>query len=924
MKNIKPLFLPALYQESAAQGRVILRDGSTATVRLAQASDAPAMAAFFQALSPESRRRRFFSESKPGMDMIESLCDSSDPRKSMTLLVSRVSDGADRIIATGSYIAHNETSAEYAVAVDDAFQGKGMGALLLERLSVLAVNNGFVHFLAITNPNNQAMLETFRTSGFEIKEQYKDGMVQVDLSVMPREKSVAISEMRDRLSTAASIRPFFKPNAVAVVGASREAGSIGYRIMEQLVSNHFNGPVYPINPKGGVIFSIRAYTSVREIPEQVDLAIIVVPKKAVLGVVDDCAARGVKAVVVISAGFAETEGDGRELQRQLVEKVRGYGMRMVGPNCLGLINTEPAVQLGGSFSPTYPRHGSIAMSSQSGALGIAVLELATKLNLGLSNFVSVGNKADVTGNDLLQYWEDDPLTNVILLYLESFGNPRRFARIARRVSRTKPIVCVKSGRTNAGTRAASSHTAALAASDVATEALFQQTGVIRAETLEEMFDLAATLAHQPLPRGKRVGIVTNAGGPGILCTDACEAGGLEIPVVTEQTRAQLKAFLPAAAALNNPIDMIASAPPEHFSKTIEIALQDPNLDSIIVIYIPVGTADNKAIMEAVAQGVAAGRAAGAREKPVMAVMMTEAHANVPMKVDGETLPRYLFPESAARVLSKVVRYTEWRNAPPAVYTDFDDLDAHRAREICRRVVATRGGGWLLTEEVREVLKAFKLPQPAGGVAKSAEEAAQIATAVGYPVAVKLDSIKLVHKTEIGGVLLNLKSEEAVRKAFEAIKNRVEATGQKDAMNGVLVQPMLAGGVEVMVGVTEDPLFGPLIAFGLGGIYVEILKDVNFRITPLSAADAKEMVKSIRGYRLLQGYRGHSPADVDALEELLVRTSTLVEEIPEITELDMNPVFALEPGRGACIVDCRIRVTAQAKSQPTRYTLSSAG
>lgn len=923
MKNIKPLFLPALYQESAAQGRVILRDGSTATVRLAQSADAPAIAAFFLALSPESRRRRFFSESKPGMDMIESLSDSSDPRKSLTLLVSRVSDGADRIIATGSYIAHNETSAEYAVAVDDAFQGKGIGALLLERLSVLAVNNGFVHFLAITNPNNQAMLETFRTSGFEVKEQYRDGMVLVDLSVMPREKSVAISEMRDRLSTAASIRPFFKPNAVAVVGASDEVGSIGYRIMEQLVAQRFNGPVYPVNPKGGVILSVRAYASVREIPEQVDLAIIVVPKAAVPGVVDDCAARGVRAVVVISAGFAETDGDGRELQRQLVEKVRGYGMRMLGPNCLGLINTEPAVQLGASFSPTYPKHGSIAMSSQSGALGIAILELATKLNLGLSNFVSMGNKADVTGNDLLQYWEDDPLTNVILLYLESFGNPRRFARIARRVSRTKPIVCVKSGRTSAGTRAACSRTAALAASDVATEALFQQTGVIRAETLEEMFDLAATLAHQPLPRGKRVGIVTNAGGPGILCIDACEAGGLEIPTVTERTRAELKSFLPAAASLNNPVDMIASATPEQYAKTIEIALQDSNLDALVVIYIPVGAADNKAIMAAVAQGVAAGRAAGAREKPVVAVMMTEDQANVPMKLDGETVPRYLFPESAARVLSKVARYAEWRTAPPAVYTDFDDVDAHRAREICRKAVATRGSGWLLTEEVREVLKAFKLPIPAGGVAKTAEDAAKMASAVGYPVAVKLDSVKLVHKTEIGGVLLNLKSEDAVRRAFDAIRNRVEATGQKDAMNGVLVQPMLSGGVEVMVGVTEDPLFGPLIAFGLGGIYVEVLKDVNFRITPLSASDARDMIKSIRGYRLLQGYRGHSPADVDALEELLVRTSTLVEEIPEINELDMNPVFALEPGKGACIVDCRIRVTAQSKTQPARYTMSSA-
>ncbi|HMP77009.1 MAG TPA: GNAT family N-acetyltransferase [Kiritimatiellia bacterium] len=923
MKTFKPLFLPALYQDSATQGRIILRDGSTATIRISQPGDADGVAAFFKQLSPESRRSRFFSESKPGMDMISSLCDSTNPRKQITMIVSRVSDGAARIIATGSYIAHDSQTAEFAVAVDDAFQGKGIGALLLERLSVIAVTSGFVHFLAITSPNNQAMLEVFRNSGFEMKEQLKDGLIQVDISVTPREESVARSEIRDRIFTNASIRPFFKPNAVAVVGASREPGSIGYRIMQQLTGQQFNGPVYPVNPKASVICSIRAYKSVRDLPEPVDLAIIVVPKKFVLGVIDDCAARGVKAVVVISAGFAETDEDGKKLQAELVEKVRGYGMRMVGPNCLGLINTDPEVRLGASFSPTYPNHGSIAMSSQSGALGIAILELATKLNLGLSCFVSVGNKADVTGNDLLQYWEEDPQTNVILLYLESFGNPRRFARIARRVSHTKPIVCVKSGRTSAGSRAAGSHTAALAASDVATEALFEQTGVIRAETLEEMFDLAATLAHQPLPRGKRVGIVTNAGGPGILCTDACEAAGLEVPIISEKVRAELKSFLPAAAAFNNPVDMIASAPPEHFRRTVELVMQDESVDSVIVIYIPVGTADNKAIMEAVAEGVAAGRAAGAKEKPVVAVMMTEDHANVPMKVGDETLPRYLFPESAARVLSKVVRYAEWRNGPPAVIPDFDDADVHKARAICQKVISERNGGWLLTEEVREVLKAFKVALPPGGVAKSADEAAQLATEVGFPVAVKLDSVKLVHKTEVGGVLLNLKNEDAVRKAFSAIKTRVDATGQPDAMNGVLIQPMVSGGVEVMVGVTEDPLFGPLIAFGLGGVYVEILKDVNFRITPLSVQDASQMVRSIKGYKLLQGYRGHAPADVDALQELLLRTSFMVEEIPEIQELDMNPVFALEPGKGACIVDCRIRVSPQTKAQPVRYSFGAA-
>lgn len=924
MKTIKPLFLPALYQDSAAQGRMLLRDGSSAAVRVARLVDAAAVARFYQAMSPESRRRRFFSESKPGLDMIESLCDDRDPRKLLTLLVSRMSNGVERIIATGSYIAHNETTAEFAVAVDDAFQGKGMGALLLERLAVLAVGNGFVHFLAITNPNNLAMLETFRNSGFALQEQFKDGVVQIDLSVTPGEKSVAASEMRDRISTAASIRPFFKPNAVAVVMASRAAGSAGVRIMEHLTTHRFNGPIYPIHSEPGEVCSIPVLASVRIIPEPVDLAILDVSADDVPRVVDDCAARGVKAVVVLSGGFAETGHEGRERQRRLLEKVRGYGMRMVGPNCLGLINTDPAVQLGGSFAPTYPTHGRVAMSSQSGALGVAVLELATQRNLGLSNFISMGNKADVTGNDLLQYWENDPLTQVILLYLESFGNPRRFARLARRVSRTKPIVCVKAGRTRAGTRAADLRTADRSASDVATDALFHQTGVIRAETLEEMFDLAAALAHQPLPRGRRVGLVTNAGGPAILCADACESGGLEVPVLTEQTQAKLKSVLPATATLANPVDITASASPEHVARAVELALLDTNLDALIAIHIPVGTADRPAILDAMARGVAAGRAAGAADKPVLVVMMTVDQAHAPLKAGDEILPRYLFPESAARVLSKVARYAEGRRAAPAVFPDFEDVDIHHAREVCRKVVAARGGGWLLTEEVREVLKAFKLTQPSGGVAASPDEAVRLAAAVGYPVAVKLDSAHLVHKAEAGGVLLNLKSEEAVRKAFETIRHRVATAGSKHVMNGVLVQPMVSGGVEVRVGVAEDPLFGPLLSFGLGGLYGDVVDEELYCITPLSLSDAGEMVRSIKGYRLLQGYRGHGPADVDALEEMLLRISTLVEDIPEIKELEMNPVFVQEPGRGVCIVDCRIRVSAQSSVQPVRYTLSSAG
>jgi acetyl coenzyme A synthetase (ADP forming)-like protein len=727
------------------------------------------------------------------------------------------------------------------------------------------------------------------------------------LSVASTDAVVALTEMRDRAATAASLRPFFFPSAVAVVGASRAPAGIGYRILEALIANSFQGPIYPVNPHASEICSLRAYASVRELPGPVDLAIVAVPRDAVLGVVDECAERGVKALVVITAGFAETGADGRALQQRLVEKVRGCGMRMVGPNCLGLLNTDPRVRLNASFSPFFPPPGVVAMSSQSGALGIAILALARRRRLGVSTFVSVGNKADVSSNDLLQFWEEDERTRVILLYLESFGNPRRFARIARRVGRSKPIVALKAGRSQSGTRAAGSHTAALAASDVAVDALFRQTGVIRAETVDEMFDLAAALGSQPLPRGRRVAIVTNAGGPGILCADACEAGGLSVSELSEATRSSLAAFLPPAASLANPVDMIASASPDHFSRAVETVLAASEVDSLIVIFISVGVVKTEEAARAVGEGVAVARAAGHGMKPVLACMMAEEGAPNPLPLDSETIPVYAFPEAAARALGKIAVYANWRAAPLGVIPNFTDIDSDKAREICASALKARGAGWLSTEETHAVLAVMGLPLPPGGIAKTADEAAKLARAVGYPVALKLASHSIVHKTEFGAVRLNLSDENSVRRAFEEIRSRLARDGMLGAMDGVLVQPMILSGVEVMVGVTADPLFGPLIAFGLGGIHVEILGDVRFRITPLSDRDAAEMVREIRGFRLLEGYRGHPPADVAAIEEALLRVSRLVEEVPEIGELDLNPIFALPPGQGCSIADARIRV-----------------
>jgi acetate---CoA ligase (ADP-forming) len=631
----------------------------------------------------------------------------------------------------------------------------------------------------------------------------------------------------------------------------------------------------------------------------------------VLSVVDDCAQKGVRALVVITAGFAEAGAEGTALQRQLVEKVRQHGMRMVGPNCFGVLNTDPNVRLNATFTSLFPPPGRVAMSSQSGALGIATLAGARRFHLGISSFVSVGNKADVSTNDLLQYWEEDPATDVILLYMESFGNPRRFARIARRVSRCKPIVAVKAGRTQSGRRAAGSHTAALAASDVAVDALFHQSGVIRAETLDEMLALATGLAAQPLPLGRRVGIITNAGGPAILCTDVCEAGGLVVPELSADTKTALSAFLPSAAALNNPVDLIASATPDQYAKAIETLLAVDDIDALIILYISVTVVDTAGIAQGIQAGIEAGRKTGAKTKPVLIGWMAEGDLDRTFSFSTETIPTYSLPESPAFVLSKAAAYGKWRQQPLGTVPDFDDLELSGARKICRTALSQRGAGWLTTEETRNLLSIMRLPVQSGGIARSANEAVALAGKIGYPVAVKLASHQIVHKTEIDGVQLNLPDEQAVRAAFESIRARLVRNNQLEAMEGVLVQPMVTGGVEVMVGVTHDPLFGPLIAFGLGGIHVEILGDVQFRITPLTDCDATEMVRGIKGYRLLSGYRGHPSADIEAIEDVLLRVSRLVEEIPEITELDLNPIFALTPGQGCRIVDARIRVESNA-------------
>ena len=528
--------------------------------------------------------------------------------------------------------------------------------------------------------------------------------------------------------------------------------------------------------------------------------------------------------------------------------------------------------------------------------------------MGLSTFVSVGNKADVSGNDLLEYWEEDSETRVILLYLESFGNPRRFARIARRVARSKPIVALKAGRTRAGSRAAGSHTAALAASDAAVDALFHQSGVIRAETIDEMFDLAALLDAQPLPPGFRVAVVTNAGGPGILAVDACEAAGLAVPEFSPDTQARLHAFLPATASIANPVDMVASAGPAEYRAAIEAALTSSDTDALIVLFTPIEPSRSNQIVAAIQDGIARARASGATDKPVLACVMGDAHAS--LRAGAERIPTYAFPENAARALGKVAAYAAWRRQPAGLFWGFEDIHLDEARAICRNALAERGDTWLTDKETWDVLHAFAMPAAVRSLARTADDAAAFASVIGFPVAAKLASAAVPHKTELGAVRLNLMTPQAVREAFADIVARgaqAVGPGNRDAIDGVVVQPMISGGVETIVGIAHDPVFGPLVAFGIGGINVEAFGDVRFRVAPLTDHDADDLLHEIRGLPLLEGHRGHAPADMEALRDVLLRVSRLAEEVPEISELDLNPVIALAPGKGCRIVDARIRV-----------------
>ena len=710
---------------------------------------------------------------------------------------------------------------------------------------------------------------------------------------------------RDKAAAIASLKSFLEPRAIAVIGASRKKGTIGNQLFHNILHQELNGIVYPVNPNAEMVASVKTYPSVLDIPGKVDLAVVIVPAESALQVVEECGQKGIPSVVVISAGFRESGAEGRARQEKLLEVVHRYGMRLLGPNCMGIINTAPQVNMNATFSSVFPPAGNIAFSSQSGAFGLAILEYAQSLNMGLSTFVSVGNNADVSSTDLLEYWQEDPATDIILLYLESFGKPRKFARIARSITPTKPIVVVKSGRTPAGSRAAASHTGALATAEVASEALFEQVGIIRVDTLEELFDIANLLSHQPIPSGKRVAILTNAGGPGIMTADACVVRGLEFPTLSEGTIFALKGFMPRQASLANPIDMTAGATAEMYRRGLELLAQDERVDIVIVIFIPPMLTESGEVAGAVREVAPQFRQRG---KTLVASFMASRGGRLGLgSGEGGDVPCYTFPESAAAALGRACEYSEWLKKPKGVIPEPEGIDKERAGEIIISAMErnTVRPLWLDAASAARLLGAYGIHTVTSKSAGTAGEAVRAAEEIGFPVALKLDAASIVHKTEVGGVVLDLRSPKEVERAFVRIRERLERKGLAEEMLGVTVQQMISGGVEVIVGVTQDPSFGPLIMLGMGGIYTELFKDVTFRIHPLTDVDAREMVRSVKAYQLLAGWRGAKPSDVGSLEELLLRISAMVEDLPQIVELDLNPVKVLERGKGYVVVDVRV-------------------
>ncbi len=700
------------------------------------------------------------------------------------------------------------------------------------------------------------------------------------------------------------MKALFSPGSVAVIGASRRPASVGQAIFSNILLNGYKGIVYPVNPRAKSVLGVKSYPRLADIEDEVDLAVIIIPSQAVAGTIRECARKGVKSAIVISAGFKEIGEEGRKLEEEVKAEARKGKISLLGPNCLGIINTDPDVSLNASFATSMPREGNVAFISQSGALCTAVLDYAKGESIGFSKFISMGNKADVTENELLRFLSEDPHTDVILLYLEDLHDEREFIKIARditgEIQKRKPIIAVKSGRTALGARAASSHTGSLAGSDEVYDAIFAQCGVLRVNSVKQLFDYALAFSSQPLPKGNRVAIVTNAGGPGIMATDACTSPryGLAMASFQNKTRLKLKSGLPPTANVNNPVDVIGDAQHDRYELALHSVLSDRKVDGVVVILTPQNMTD----IEEIAASI--GHLSQKSFKPVLACFMGIVDISKGEKVlDTFKVPHYRFPEAACKALAGMYSYVEWVKRPRTEERIFQ-VDGVRVRKIMNKVGKEKRR--LLTEiEASQVLEAYGFPVLKSELARNEKECLQVAKEVGYPVVMKIVSPDIIHKVDVKGVILGIESDKDLIKAFAKMLSDVKKLKPKAKILGVNIQMMAPPGREVIIGMKRDHRFGPLLMFGLGGIYVEALKDVTFRLAPIRQLGAFRMIKSIRAYRILEGMRGDKPADTPVLAECLERLSQLVVDFEEIQELDMNPIIVYNRGKGCRIAHARI-------------------
>jgi acyl-CoA synthetase (NDP forming)/GNAT superfamily N-acetyltransferase len=874
----------------------LLKDGSVARIRPIRPTDRIAWRSFYARVSERSIYLRFFGAHPSPTDAEVEDFVVVDYAERMAFVVEQHGE----ILGIGRYDPAGVGSAEVAFLVEDTSQRRGVGTLLLEYLVGYASSRGIRRFVADTLAYNGAMISVFRRAGFQQESSTEGGVTRVvlDLSFTP-----AVQERVDAnawQASVASLRSIMAPTSIAVIGASRSGTGVGSEILRNLSDGGYRGELFAINPAAEAHSADGAswYRAIAECPGPVSLAVVAVPVAVILDTVDQCAAADVGGLVIVTSGFAEAGAEGGEIEAEIVDRAHRGALRIIGPNCLGVINTAPGTSMNATFAVPMMTHGHLALGSQSGALGIALLEQTRPLDVGISSFVSVGNQADIASHDLLRYWHQDASTRVILLYLEGLTDPLEFFDVARIVTRTKPVVVMKSGRTVVGARAAASHTAALASSDRAADTLFAQAGVIRARTLDEMLAVGAVLDHSPIPEGPRVAIIGNAGGAGVLAADAADEMSLELITLRPETQQALRALGPGVAGVDNPVDLGADATPAVYSAALGLLTKCGEVDAIVAIHAEVpriSTEDFVALASEVAwrDGL-----------PIVAVTLgvgSRGHADV---------ARFAFPESAVQALARVIAYGKVRAADPGVFPELAGIDADAARSLVERIVhESPEGRWLDPEQTKRLFAAYGIPLAKSVYVTTSADAAAAGREIGFPVAVKADAVGVVHKLEAGAVEVGVTSADAVRRTVRRFR---EAFGHD--LRGVIVQEMSPPGVELIVGAIRDPAFGPLVLYGSGGTNAELFRDQLTRLAPLTVAQADELVRAPRGARLLDGFRGQPPSDIAAVTSVLHRISRLVADVPEVAEVECNPLIALP--RGANIVDARVRLVPVAQEFPS--------